>query len=38
MLKELSHKNVVRYIHTEINKEKTGVDIILEYVPGGSVR
>ena len=38
MLKELSHKNIVRYIHTEINPEKTAVDIIMEYVSGGSLR
>ena len=38
MLKALSHKNIVRYINAEINPEKTGVDIILEYMPGGSIR
>lgn len=30
--------NIVKYYYSEINKEQTGVDIILEYVPGGSIR
>jgi serine/threonine protein kinase len=38
LLKALSHKNIVKYIHTDVNEDKTAVDIILEYVPGGSIR
>lgn len=38
MLKELSNKNIVQYLNTEVNAEMTGVDIIMEYVSGGSIR
>mmetsp|Transcript_24264 Transcript_24264/g.43174 ORF Transcript_24264/g.43174 Transcript_24264/m.43174 type:complete len:322 (+) Transcript_24264:323-1288(+) len=37
-LKELSHKNIVRYLHTEASADGSSVDIFLEYVPGGSLR
>lgn len=37
-LKELKHKNIVRYVYTDISSDNSGVDIIMEYVPGGSVR
>jgi serine/threonine protein kinase len=37
-LRGLSHRNVVRYLHTEVSADGSGVDIFLEYVPGGSVR
>jgi serine/threonine protein kinase len=38
MLKLLRHPNIVRYFYTDITKEGDGVDIVLEYVPGGSIR
>jgi serine/threonine protein kinase len=38
MLKTLRHPNVVRYYYTDITKEGDGVDIVLEFVPGGSIR
>jgi len=34
----LSHPNIVKYIYTDICTEGQGIDIILEYVPGGSIR
>lgn len=37
-LRELKHKNIVRYITTEVNETSTAIDIIMEYVPGGSVK
>lgn len=49
LLKTLSHKNIVRYYHTEICEDSKGklvdaavlsclgVDIVLEFVPGGSL-
>lgn len=37
-LRGLSHRNIVRYLHTEVSADGSGVDIFLEYVPGGSVR
>jgi serine/threonine protein kinase len=38
LLKQLSHRNIVHYVHTEINSDLSAVDIIMEYVPGGSIR
>ena len=37
-LKTLSHKNIVKYIHTQVSGSRKGVEIIMEYVSGGSVR
>ncbi|OMJ80168.1 hypothetical protein SteCoe_19620 [Stentor coeruleus] len=38
MLKNLYHKNIVQYLYTEINNDYNGVDIMMEYVSGGSMR
>jgi serine/threonine protein kinase len=38
LLKTLNHKNVVKYHATEVSEQRDEVDIILEYVSGGSVR
>jgi serine/threonine protein kinase len=38
LLKKLSHKNIVKYKFTEIHEDMTAVDIVLEYIPGGSLR
>ena len=38
LLKRLNHPNIVKYIHTEISEIDKRVDIILEYVPLGSVK
>mmetsp|Transcript_65097 Transcript_65097/g.74804 ORF Transcript_65097/g.74804 Transcript_65097/m.74804 type:complete len:554 (+) Transcript_65097:222-1883(+) len=38
LLKELSHKNIVKYFQTEISPEGTAVEIVLEYLPGGSLK
>lgn len=38
MLKTLTHPNIVRYYQTELNADGRSVDIILEFVPGGSIR
>lgn len=38
MLKGLSHPNIVQYYSTEISEDAKGVDILLDYVPGGSIR
>jgi serine/threonine protein kinase len=38
MLKALHHPNIVRYYYTDISDDGKGVDIVLEFVPGGSIR
>ena len=38
-LKELKHPNIVKYLCTDLShKKKLTINILLEYVPGGSVR
>jgi len=37
-MKDLSHPNIVRYFGSEMSEDGQGVDIILEFVPGGSIR
>jgi len=34
----LNHQNIVEYYGSKISEGKRGVDIIFEYVPGGSLR
>jgi mitogen-activated protein kinase kinase kinase len=34
----LEHQNIVQYLGMEINSKKNKVNLILEYVPGGSIR
>lgn len=38
LLKTLDHPNVVKYMQTDVCSDKSGVDIVLEYMPGGSLR
>ena len=38
MLKALNHPNIVKYYQTDLSPDGSGVDIILELVPGGSIR
>lgn len=38
MLKALDHPNIVKYYYTDISEDGQGVDIVLEFVPGGSIR
>jgi serine/threonine protein kinase len=38
LLRQLQHKNIVKYMYSDVCSDKTGIDIILEYVPGGSIR
>lgn len=38
MLKQLHHLNIVKYYFTDLSEGGDGVDIILEFVPGGSIR
>lgn len=36
--KKLSHKNIVKYIDTELDEDEKGINIIFEFVSGGSIR
>jgi serine/threonine protein kinase len=38
LLKALQHPNVVSYLQTDIAADRNGVEIVLEYMPGGSLR
>ena len=38
MLRALNHPNIVKYFGSEIHEDQSGVDIILEFVPGGSIK
>lgn len=38
LLKSLEHKNIVKYYSFEIAEDYSGIDIVLEYVPGGSIK
>lgn len=38
LLRGLKHKNIVKYITTQVNDDLKSVDILMEYMPGGSVR
>ena len=38
MLRTLNHPNIVKYFGSEIHEDQSGVDIILEFVPGGSIK
>jgi serine/threonine protein kinase len=38
ILRSLRHANIVKYIHTDVVIDKREVNILLEYVPGGSLR
>lgn len=37
-LRALNHPNIVKYFGTDISEDQQGVDIILEFVPGGSIK
>jgi serine/threonine protein kinase len=38
LLRSLNHVNIVKYYLFNICEDLSGVDIVLEYVPGGSIR
>jgi len=38
LLRDLKHPNIVKYLCADIAPDKKAVDILLEYMPGGSVR
>ena len=38
ILRGLSHENIVKYYGLEVNEKDQEVDILMEYVPGGSLK
>lgn len=34
----MEHKNIVKYYSFEFIDDNTAIDIVLEYVPGGSIK
>ena len=38
MLQSLSHKNIIQYLYTDLDPGCSGVNILMEYVPGGSLK
>lgn len=38
ILKKLDHPNIIKYFDFQLTEDLTGVDIILEFVSGGSLR
>lgn len=38
LLKSLCHPNIVSYLQTDVSADKSEVEIVLEYMPGGSLR
>ena len=38
VLRDLEHPNVVKYIQADLSEEQDSIDVLMEYVPGGSIR
>lgn len=38
LLKELHHPNIVTYLQTDLPSDNSGIYVLLEYVPGGSLK
>ena len=38
LLKSLDHPHIVKYLQTDICADKSGVEIVLEFMSGGSLR
>jgi len=38
VLKEFNHQNIIKYLYTGKSSDHQGVDIVLEYIAGGSIR
>ena len=38
LLRHLSHPNIVHYYQTDLSEDMSGIDVLLEYVPGGSLK
>ncbi|CAG9317571.1 unnamed protein product [Blepharisma stoltei] len=38
LLKQLDHPNIVQYYQTDLSPEMNSLDVVIEYVPGGTLR
>lgn len=38
LLRNLIHENIVHYYQTDLSEDISGVDVLLEFVPGGSLK
>lgn len=38
LLRDLDHPNIVRYVQTDLSPDRDYIDVVLEYVPGGSLK
>ena len=38
LLNELNHDNIVRYYQTDLANDADSIDVLIEYVPGGSLK
>ena len=38
LLRDLNHPNIVKYIQADLSPGKDAIDVVIEYVPGGSLK
>lgn len=38
LLRDLDHPNIVKYVQTDLATDRDSIDVVLEYVPGGSLK
>ena len=38
LLRDLDHPNIVKYYQTDLSADMTSIDVLIEYVPGGSLK
>ncbi|CAG9316540.1 unnamed protein product [Blepharisma stoltei] len=38
LLRDLNHKNIIKYYQTELSEDLNCIDVMLEYIPGGSLK
>lgn len=38
LLRDLDHLNIVKYYQTDLSADMTSIDVLIEYVPGGSLK
>ena len=38
LLRHLNHENIVHYYQTDLSEDLSAIDVLLEFVPGGSLK